>query len=90
VSARGAAPKEGAGDFFREMIEVAAFGAAFAAIPLFASMKNLQPPWPESVAYISAGVILITALIARQFGPGLISEDLPEALPAVYRRLLDR
>jgi ADP-dependent NAD(P)H-hydrate dehydratase / NAD(P)H-hydrate epimerase len=25
---------------------------------------------------------------ANQFGPGLISEDLPEALPAVYRRLL--
>jgi len=25
---------------------------------------------------------------AREFGPGLISEDLPEALPAVYRRLL--
>jgi hydroxyethylthiazole kinase-like uncharacterized protein yjeF len=26
---------------------------------------------------------------ARAFGPGLISEDLPEALPAVYRRLFD-
>jgi hydroxyethylthiazole kinase-like uncharacterized protein yjeF len=25
---------------------------------------------------------------ANEFGPGLISEDLPEALPAVYRRLL--
>jgi ADP-dependent NAD(P)H-hydrate dehydratase / NAD(P)H-hydrate epimerase len=25
---------------------------------------------------------------AREFGPGLISEDLPDALPAVYRRLL--
>jgi hydroxyethylthiazole kinase-like uncharacterized protein yjeF len=25
---------------------------------------------------------------AAEFGPGLISEDLPEALPAVYRRLL--
>jgi ADP-dependent NAD(P)H-hydrate dehydratase / NAD(P)H-hydrate epimerase len=24
---------------------------------------------------------------AAEFGPGLISEDLPEALPAVYRRL---
>ena len=24
---------------------------------------------------------------ARWFGPGLIAEDLPEALPAVYRRL---
>jgi NAD(P)H-hydrate repair Nnr-like enzyme with NAD(P)H-hydrate dehydratase domain len=26
---------------------------------------------------------------ANEFGPGLISEDLPEALPAVYRRLFD-
>ena len=25
---------------------------------------------------------------ANEFGPGLIAEDLPEALPAVYRRLL--
>jgi NAD(P)H-hydrate epimerase len=24
---------------------------------------------------------------ANEFGPGLISEDLPEALPTVYRRL---
>jgi NAD(P)H-hydrate repair Nnr-like enzyme with NAD(P)H-hydrate dehydratase domain len=24
---------------------------------------------------------------ANEFGPGLIAEDLPEALPAVYRRL---
>jgi NAD(P)H-hydrate epimerase len=27
---------------------------------------------------------------ANMFGPGLISEDLPEALPAVYRQLLAR
>jgi ADP-dependent NAD(P)H-hydrate dehydratase / NAD(P)H-hydrate epimerase len=26
---------------------------------------------------------------AREFGPGLIAEDLPDALPAVYRRLFD-
>jgi NAD(P)H-hydrate repair Nnr-like enzyme with NAD(P)H-hydrate dehydratase domain len=26
---------------------------------------------------------------AREFGPGLIAEDLPEALPAVYLRLFD-
>ena len=28
-----------------------------------------------------------TARPATEFGPGLIAEDLPEALPAVYRRL---
>jgi NAD(P)H-hydrate repair Nnr-like enzyme with NAD(P)H-hydrate dehydratase domain len=26
---------------------------------------------------------------AREFGRGLIAEDLPEALPAVYRRLVE-
>ena len=27
---------------------------------------------------------------AAEFGPGLISEDLPDKLPTVYRRLLER
>lgn len=44
------------------------FGAVFASIPLFASMENLQPPWPEPVAYISAALILVGMLIAREFG----------------------
>lgn len=61
------------GDFFREMVEIAGFGAAFAAIPLFASMEDLQPPWPKPVAYISAAFIILAALLAREFGPGLKS-----------------
>ncbi len=55
-------------DFFRRIFKVVAFGAAFASIPLFASMQNLQPPWPSAVSYISAALILVGALLARDFG----------------------
>jgi hypothetical protein len=52
--------------YFEGIIKTLGFGAAFASIPIFASMRNLQPPWPEAVAYISGAVILIGALVARQ------------------------
>lgn len=55
-------------DFLRDMAKVAGFGATFASIPLLASTANLQPPWPTSVAYISAALILVGALIAWDFG----------------------
>lgn len=54
--------------FFPELVKTLGFGAVFASIPIFASMRNIQPPWPESVAYISAAVILVGALIARELG----------------------
>ena len=56
--------------FFQEVVKVVGFGAIFASIPLFASMENLQPPWPTAVAYISAAVILVGALLVREFGEG--------------------
>jgi hydroxyethylthiazole kinase-like uncharacterized protein yjeF len=37
----------------------------------------------------AAAAVWLHGEAARHFGPGLISEDLPEALPAVYRRLFD-
>jgi ADP-dependent NAD(P)H-hydrate dehydratase / NAD(P)H-hydrate epimerase len=36
----------------------------------------------------AAAAVWLHGEAAAEFGPGLISEDLPEALPAVYRRLL--
>jgi hydroxyethylthiazole kinase-like uncharacterized protein yjeF len=37
-----------------------------------------------------AAAVWLHGECAREFGPGLIAEDLPEALPRVYRRLFDR
>ena len=36
----------------------------------------------------AAAAVWLHGEAANEFGPGLIAEDLPEALPAVYRRLL--
>ncbi|MBV9882429.1 MAG: hypothetical protein JO276_05420 [Sphingomonadaceae bacterium] len=67
-------------NYFSEILKVLAFGATVATIPLFASMENLQPPWPTAVAYVSAALIVVGALIAREFGAGASS--------AALRRLL--
>ncbi|MGB6656972.1 MAG: NAD(P)H-hydrate dehydratase, partial [Methylovirgula sp.] len=37
----------------------------------------------------ASAAVWLHAAAAREFGPGLISEDIPEALPPVLRRLLD-
>ncbi|MEX0752594.1 MAG: NAD(P)H-hydrate dehydratase [Xanthobacteraceae bacterium] len=37
----------------------------------------------------AAAAVWLHGEAARAFGPGLISEDLPEALPPVYRRLIE-
>ncbi|MGH6817361.1 MAG: NAD(P)H-hydrate dehydratase [Methylovirgula sp.] len=37
----------------------------------------------------ASAAVWLHAAAAREFGPGLISEDIPEALPRVLRRLLD-
>jgi NAD(P)H-hydrate repair Nnr-like enzyme with NAD(P)H-hydrate dehydratase domain len=38
----------------------------------------------------AAAAVWLHGEAASEVGPGLISEDLPEALPGVYRRLLPR
>ncbi len=37
----------------------------------------------------ASAAVWLHAAAAREFGPGLVSEDIPEALPPVLRRLLD-
>jgi hypothetical protein len=47
----------------------------------------LHQPWPRCRAGRTAQSISPDA--AREAGPGLIAEDLPEVLPGVFRRLYD-
>ena len=76
--------------------------AAPASLPT--RRPGLPPPapatcWPESSqALLAQGVPAFEAACigvwmhgeaAREAGPGLIAEDLPEVLPAVFRRLYD-
>ena len=46
---------------------------------------------PQAVAAYEAACIgvWLHGEAAREAGPGLIAEDLPEVLPAVFRRLYD-
>lgn len=71
MNRRSAAKSAENDGFFKEVLKVIGYGAAFAAIPLFASMENLQPPWPTAIAYVSAAVILVATLIAWEFGSSL-------------------
>jgi len=43
-----------------------------------------MPAWEAASA-----AVWLHGEAAREFGPGLVSEDLPEVLPAVYRRLFE-
>jgi ADP-dependent NAD(P)H-hydrate dehydratase / NAD(P)H-hydrate epimerase len=45
-------------------------------------MAQRMPPFAAASA-----AVWLHGEAAGQFGPGLIAEDLPEALPVVYRRL---
>jgi hypothetical protein len=67
-------------NYFADILKVLAFGATVATIPLFASMENLQPPWPTAVAYVSAALIVVGALLAREFGAGASSRSLRRLL----------
>ncbi|HYJ83243.1 MAG TPA: hypothetical protein VEW26_10425 [Allosphingosinicella sp.] len=50
-------------DYLKSLIKVLGIGAAFAAIPLFASLAGLQPPWPPAIGYVSAALVLLASLI---------------------------
>jgi hypothetical protein len=54
-------------DYLKNVIQVLAVGAAFATIPLFASLANLQPPWPPAIGTISAALVLIASLVAWEW-----------------------
>jgi hypothetical protein len=53
--------------YLRRITGVLAIGAAFASIPLFASLSRLEPPWPPAIGYVSAALVLIGSLIAWEW-----------------------
>lgn len=58
--------------FFKELLTVFGYAAAFASIPLFASFQQLQPPWPVAIGYVSSAIILVASVLVWEFGPGLL------------------
>ncbi len=53
--------------YLQNLIRVLAIGAGFAAIPLVASLADLQPPWPPAIGYVSAGLILLASTMAWEW-----------------------
>lgn len=53
--------------YLRNLAKVLGIGAAFAAIPLFASLAALQPPWPPAIGQVSAALVLLASLAAWEW-----------------------
>ena len=53
--------------YLHHLARVLGVGACFAAIPLFASFAELQPPWPPAIGYLSAALVLMAALVAWEW-----------------------
>lgn len=47
--------------------KVLGFGAAFASLPLLASLARLEPPWPPGIGFVSSALILLSALLAWEW-----------------------
>ena len=55
------------GKFLQNIAALLGFIAFISAIPLFASMAQLQPPWPPAVASLSSIVLLVSAVVAWEW-----------------------
>ncbi len=53
--------------YLTSLVKVLGIGAAFAAVPLFASLASLQPPWPPAIGFVSAALVMLSALIAWEW-----------------------
>lgn len=54
-------------DYLKNLVKVLGVGAAFATLPLFASMAELQPPWPPAVGPVSSALVLAASLIVWEW-----------------------
>ena len=53
--------------YLRDLTKVLGIGAGFASIPLILSLASLQPPWPPAIGYVSAVLVLVSALLAWEW-----------------------
>ena len=54
-------------EYFKSLLKVFGIGAAFAALPLFVSLAELEPPWPPAAGVVSSLFILVGAMLAWEF-----------------------
>jgi hypothetical protein len=54
-------------EYLKNLVKVLAIGASFAALPFFASLAALEPPWPPSIGYVSAALVLVASLIVWEW-----------------------
>lgn len=53
--------------YLKNLSRVLGIGAGFASIPLFLSLASLQPPWPPAIGYVSASLVMVSALLAWEW-----------------------
>lgn len=53
--------------YFKNLVSVLGIGAAFATLPLFASLAAVEPPWPPHIGAVSVAFILIASLMAWEW-----------------------
>lgn len=54
-------------EYFKSLLKVLGIGAAFASLPLFVSLADLEPPWPPAAAVVSSLFILVAAVVSWEF-----------------------
>ena len=54
-------------EYLKNLLRVLGIGASFAALPFFASLAALEPPWPPRIGYVSAALVLVASLIVWEW-----------------------
>ena len=54
-------------DYLANLLKVLGVGALLAALPFFASLAELQPPWPPAIGFVSAALVLLSSLLAWEY-----------------------
>ena len=54
-------------DYLKNLLKVLGLGAAFATLPLFVSLAELQPPWPPAIGHVSAALVLMASLVVWEW-----------------------